>query len=217
MRVAMVVVLVVAGGQLRLARVLVAPLVAADWGPRRGRACRSGLNAPAPPAVREMQQVGLMLLQQLEAGAIAGASLPSPGSAAAAAAAAAAGPSGSIAAGAGAPGAPHQHQHQNQPPEQQRFKFGFHRPPFRSVDHLHLHCFLLPHQPAAAAVKYCLPLNWVPVGELLRGLDGGAGGGGWGGWWCGAWASKGSGGGGGAAAEGHGGLKGAGLQERRRP
>lgn len=32
-------------------------------------------------------------------------------------------------------------------------KFGFHVPPWNSVDHLHLHCFALPHR-GCKAVKY---------------------------------------------------------------
>ncbi len=63
------------------------------------------------------------------------------------------------------PGAP---PHQSPEPH----LFGFHKPPWRSVDHLHMHCFLLPLKPAAAP-KYCLPLNWVTANaleaELLRG------------------------------------------------
>ncbi|ESQ55783.1 hypothetical protein EUTSA_v10026497mg [Eutrema salsugineum] len=33
-------------------------------------------------------------------------------------------------------------------------KFGFHQPPFNSVDHLHLHCFALPFVPRWKAIKY---------------------------------------------------------------
>ncbi len=98
--------------------------------------------------------------------------------------------------------APHQPHHPHHP---HQYKFGFHKPPFRSVDHLHLHCLALPHQPAAAAIKYCLPLNWLPVGRLVSelppgdGLGSGGGGGGGGsgllGWlsMCGGLAGRGRG------------------------
>uniref|UniRef100_A0A1J3H890 Histidine triad nucleotide-binding protein 3 n=1 Tax=Noccaea caerulescens TaxID=107243 RepID=A0A1J3H890_NOCCA len=33
-------------------------------------------------------------------------------------------------------------------------RFGFHQPPFNSVDHLHLHCFALPFTPRWKAIKY---------------------------------------------------------------
>ncbi|WZZ75430.1 hypothetical protein YC2023_086800 [Brassica napus] len=33
-------------------------------------------------------------------------------------------------------------------------RFGFHQPPFNSVDHLHLHCFALSFLPRWKAVKY---------------------------------------------------------------
>ena len=36
---------------------------------------------------------------------------------------------------------------------QREHKFGFHVPPWNSVDHLHLHCFALPHR-GCLAVKY---------------------------------------------------------------
>ena len=36
---------------------------------------------------------------------------------------------------------------------QRQHKFGFHVPPWNSVDHLHLHCFALPHR-GCLAVKY---------------------------------------------------------------
>ncbi|KAF3633923.1 Autophagy-related protein 8C [Capsicum annuum] len=32
-------------------------------------------------------------------------------------------------------------------PQSKRYRFGFHQPPFNSVDHLHLHCFALPYTP----------------------------------------------------------------------
>ncbi|XP_039121232.1 bifunctional adenosine 5'-phosphosulfate phosphorylase/adenylylsulfatase HINT4 isoform X4 [Dioscorea cayenensis subsp. rotundata] len=33
-------------------------------------------------------------------------------------------------------------------------QFGFHQPPFNSVDHLHLHCFALPYIPRWKHMKY---------------------------------------------------------------
>lgn len=33
-------------------------------------------------------------------------------------------------------------------------RFGFHIPPFRSVDHLHLHCLQLPFKSSLKAMKY---------------------------------------------------------------
>jgi hypothetical protein len=43
--------------------------------------------------------------------------------------------------------------------------FGFHKPPWRSVDHLHMHCFLLPLRPCTAW-KYRFPFNWVEAADL---------------------------------------------------
>ena len=51
-------------------------------------------------------------------------------------------------------------------------QFGFHLPPFNSVDHLHLHCFALPFTPAWKAWKYSSPggahIWYLPVEALLR-------------------------------------------------
>ena len=33
-------------------------------------------------------------------------------------------------------------------------EFGYHLPPFNSVDHLHLHCFALPFTPPWKIIKY---------------------------------------------------------------
>eukprot|EP00877_Chromochloris_zofingiensis_P011393 jgi/Chrzof1/6507/Cz18g13250.t1 len=52
----------------------------------------------------------------------------------------------------------------------QRFKFGFHKPPFRSVDHLHLHCFLLPHK-WYRECQYVSSINWITAHELLDKLN----------------------------------------------
>jgi len=35
-------------------------------------------------------------------------------------------------------------------------RFGFHQPPFNSVDHLHLHCFALPYVPRYIYASYSL-------------------------------------------------------------
>ncbi|ONK73773.1 uncharacterized protein A4U43_C04F35220 [Asparagus officinalis] len=34
------------------------------------------------------------------------------------------------------------------------YRFGFHQPPFNSVNHLHLHCFALPFMPRWKQLKY---------------------------------------------------------------
>ena len=44
-------------------------------------------------------------------------------------------------------------------------RFGFHQPPFNSVDHLHLHCFALPFLPRY--LQYSLLLNF-PHGPKLQ-------------------------------------------------
>lgn len=50
-------------------------------------------------------------------------------------------------------------------------RFGYHLPPFNSVDHLHLHAFALPFSPAWKAIKYSDALGalwWLPKATLLR-------------------------------------------------
>ena len=64
---------------------------------------------------------------------------------------------GSDAGGGGAGGGPCD--------EAPQLLFGFHKPPWRSVDHLHMHCFLLPLKPCVAW-KYRFKLNWVTAEDL---------------------------------------------------
>jgi len=52
------------------------------------------------------------------------------------------------------------------------FKFGYHVPPFRSVDHLHLHCFLLPHIPWWIRLKYVFQGIWKDAVSLEQELQG---------------------------------------------
>jgi hypothetical protein len=54
--------------------------------------------------------------------------------------------------------------------------FGYHAPPWRSVDHLHLHCIEAPFRPAALEAKYSLEwLNWLPDDKLRARLRAGGG------------------------------------------
>lgn len=50
-------------------------------------------------------------------------------------------------------------------------EFGYHLPPFNSVDHLHLHCFALPFTPPWKVAKYS-PVLWglwyLPSSALLK-------------------------------------------------
>ncbi|KAI7751283.1 hypothetical protein M8C21_003875 [Ambrosia artemisiifolia] len=39
-------------------------------------------------------------------------------------------------------------------PDSTHYRFGFHQPPFNSVNHLHLHCLALPFVPRWKRVKY---------------------------------------------------------------
>lgn len=63
-----------------------------------------------------------------------------------------------------------QQDQQLQLPQPAQHKFGFHKPPFRSVDHLHLHCFTLPHR-WYRWVQYQSDLNWITVDGLLDQLS----------------------------------------------
>uniref|UniRef100_A0A7N0TR39 HIT domain-containing protein n=1 Tax=Kalanchoe fedtschenkoi TaxID=63787 RepID=A0A7N0TR39_KALFE len=44
-------------------------------------------------------------------------------------------------------------------------QFGFHQPPFNSVDHLHLHCLALPYAPSWRHLKY---LSLWPYGGFIE-------------------------------------------------
>ncbi|KAL2232998.1 UNVERIFIED_CONTAM: Bifunctional adenosine 5'-phosphosulfate phosphorylase/adenylylsulfatase HINT4 [Sesamum indicum] len=54
---------------------------------------------------------------------------------------------------------------QRDAPNAEHHRFGFHQPPFNSVNHLHLHCFALPFTPRWKAIKY---LSLGPFGGFIE-------------------------------------------------
>ncbi|KAK9698785.1 hypothetical protein RND81_08G131200 [Saponaria officinalis] len=50
-------------------------------------------------------------------------------------------------------------------PQSNEYRFGFHQPPFNSVDHLHLHCFALPFIPRWKFIKY---VSLGPLGAFIE-------------------------------------------------
>ncbi|XP_057463965.1 bifunctional adenosine 5'-phosphosulfate phosphorylase/adenylylsulfatase HINT4 isoform X2 [Actinidia eriantha] len=50
-------------------------------------------------------------------------------------------------------------------PHSKEYRFGFHQPPWNSVDHLHLHCLALPFTPRWKHVKY---LSLGPLGGFIE-------------------------------------------------
>ncbi|CAN1748186.1 Bifunctional adenosine 5'-phosphosulfate phosphorylase/adenylylsulfatase HINT4, partial [Linum perenne] len=59
---------------------------------------------------------------------------------------------------------------QQDAPESKHSRFGFHQPPFNSVNHLHLHCFALPFIPKWKHIKYLSlgPLGFIEAERLLE-------------------------------------------------
>lgn len=58
-------------------------------------------------------------------------------------------------------------------PAAEEYRFGFHRPPFNSVNHLHLHCMALPYHSRWRAFKYLSLGGWggyVNAKEILQRL-----------------------------------------------
>ncbi|KAJ6327314.1 hypothetical protein OIU76_004458 [Salix suchowensis] len=59
---------------------------------------------------------------------------------------------------------------QQDAPQSTQYRFGFHPPPFNSVDHLHLHCLALPFIPKWKYLKYTSlgSLGFIEAEELLE-------------------------------------------------
>ncbi|XP_074317398.1 bifunctional adenosine 5'-phosphosulfate phosphorylase/adenylylsulfatase HINT4-like [Silene latifolia] len=54
---------------------------------------------------------------------------------------------------------------QRDAPQSTDYRFGFHQPPFNSVDHLHLHCLALPFIPRWKHLKY---MSLGPLGAFIE-------------------------------------------------
>ncbi|XP_042503856.1 bifunctional adenosine 5'-phosphosulfate phosphorylase/adenylylsulfatase HINT4-like isoform X6 [Macadamia integrifolia] len=50
-------------------------------------------------------------------------------------------------------------------PDSKQYRFGFHQPPFNSVNHLHLHCLALPFIPRWKCIKY---MSLGPFGGFIK-------------------------------------------------